>query len=99
VAFLLKFIIFEVPYVVFRISKYLEIDWCFDLSLEPILKKDYPQCTHHILGTKASFQFIHKRQKGEAHYGQPFLGLFESYNMLIYIIIHISQNVVHLILG
>jgi hypothetical protein len=26
VAFLLKFIIFEVPYVVFRISKYLEID-------------------------------------------------------------------------
>jgi hypothetical protein len=104
VALLLKFIIFEVPYVVFRISKYLENDWCFDLSLEPIWKKDCPQCPHHTLGTKLLFQFIHKWQKGEAHYGHPFLGLFKSYNMLIYImifeiIIHIYQNVVHLILG
>ncbi len=104
VALLLKFIVFEVPYVVLIISKCLENDWCFDLSLEPILKKDYPSCTHHTLGTKPSFQFIHKWQKGEAHYGHPFLGLFEFYNMSIYIIvfkiiIHISQNVVHLMLG
>jgi len=42
VALLLKFIFFEMPYVVFRISKYLENDWCFDLSLELILKKNYP---------------------------------------------------------
>jgi hypothetical protein len=39
VALLLKFIIIEVPYVVFKISKYLENDWCFDLSLEPIFCK------------------------------------------------------------